>query len=163
MTKLLIENPKTFKKKSIDINEEQASVIISELHDEVLTDEAIHSTLNNLDIPAELKVILSQIKSFTISVGNTIVKIGRRILELLIYMIKENPKAAQGLIIGSLLGFIFSTIPVIGWALGWLIQPLAAILGLSLGYIQDIKDETLKRNIKSAVNDAFDSVINIKT
>lgn len=162
MSEIKIENPKTFEKKVIQIDDKQEIAIIAEFKEEVLSDDILNETINNLDIPAELKVILSEIRNFTMTVGGVAVKLGRRIIEILLYMIKENPKTAMGLLIGSLIGFIFSSIPAIGWALGWLIQPICMILGLSIGFIQDIKDEELKQQVKSTVSETFRAMKDIK-
>lgn len=161
MTHLTVENPKTKEIMVVETDITEA-VIVQDLQ-EILIDEAtLTRSINNLAVPAEVKLLLAEIKAFSITVGNTVVNIGRKILEVLIYIIKENPKAAMGLLIGGLIGLILSSIPVIGWALGWLIQPLCLALGLGVGYVQDIQDTKLRQKIESVVADVFKTVKDIK-
>ena len=161
MTSITIENPKTMEVRVLETDVSETTIT----HDlqEVLIDEVtLSKNINNLNVPAEVKLLLAEIKSFSITVGDVAVNIGRKILEVLIYIIKENPKAAMGMLIGGLIGFILSSIPVIGWALSWLIQPLFMALGLGVGYVQDIQDTKLRQQIESVVGDVFKTVKNIK-
>ena len=97
----------------------------------IIPKDKLINFIENLSIPAEAKLILANIADFTITVGNTILNIGGKILEIILYMIKKFPNTATGAVVGSVMGMLISSIPILGWALGWLIAPLFIALGLA--------------------------------
>jgi len=157
-----VTHPET--KQVIDIEVDSMNIEeLQELYKTTAPEKTLLSAIENLDIPAEAKALLLKIKDFTIQVGGVALKIGKKILELIIYFIKKYPSTTIGLIVGSVLGMLFSNIPVIGWALGWLLMPLCTALGLALGFWKDFSEKEIKVAIDGAINEFFSSFKNIPT
>lgn len=58
---------------------------------------------------------------------------------------------------------LLSSIPVIGWALGWLLMPLCTALGLALGFWKDIKDVDMKSAMNDVIGEYFSAFKNVPT
>lgn len=108
-----------------------------------LPDEKIKRMIENLDIPADAKVLLYSISKTTIKAGQYIVKIGRKIIDFVCQLYKDYPSSTFSMIFGGLLGILLSTIPILGVLLGPMVTAFLAVIG----YIQDIKDKELNRRI----------------
>ncbi len=122
----------------------------------------ILNAIDNLNLPAEAKAMLSTIADISIKVGQFALGIGQKILELIILFVKKYPNTAAGLVVGALIGLLIGSIPVIGWLLGWLIIPLTTAMGLAIGFWMDMEDKALKDKIGSAVEEMFGAIKNIK-
>jgi len=122
----------------------------------------ILNAIDNLNLSAEVKAMLSTIADISIKVGQIALGIGQKILELIILFVKKYPNTAAGLVIGALIGLLISSIPVIGWLLGWLMVPLTTALGLAIGFWQDLSDKALKEKIDSAVGGMFGALKSIQ-
>ena len=84
-------------------------------------------------------------------VGEMIIRIGRKILEITIFLVKRFPRTLTGLAIGALIGALAGAIPVLSFILGPFIAPLAMALGLAIGAWEDIKDTALRSAIEREV------------
>ena len=72
-----------------------------------------------------------------------VIRVGKRIIEIVIMIASKFPNASFGLILGLLVGVLVSAIPLIGGLLGAFVLPIAAAIGLATGYMNDIQDQSL--------------------
>ena len=93
-----------------------------------LSDEETRSWIGHLDISADAKSILYKIAKMTIRAGQFIIKIGRKILEIVSLLFREFPKAAFLSIFCAVVGFL--------------------VVGFAVGAWQDIKDKNMKRRMQ---------------
>lgn len=128
----------------------------------IISMNQLKTKIDRLNISAEGKVYLLSIAEVSLKVGNNLLSIGRKTVELIIHFCKSYPNTAVGLIIGSTAGLIVSSIPVIGWLIGWLVIPLLALLGLGVGVWMDIQEKSLKTNIKNEAMELFGNLKNLK-
>ena len=82
-------------------------------------------------------------------------KVGIKIIESVVYLIKKYPNTAMGLVIGATIGLLLSSIPIFGWILSSIILPLCVALGLAFGFWEDLNDESLKNSIKNHIGELF--------
>jgi len=120
------------------------------------SDERIRDILDRLSISADAKSLLYAISKTTLRVGQTIVKIGRKIIDCIVRLIEEFPNAGLGIVIGGILGYLVSAIPVIGFLLGAVVTPLFAAIGFAGGAFLDVHDKLLARRI-TEMNRKFDA------
>lgn len=116
-----------------------------------LSDEALKKRLNQLAISADAKSILFTIVKTTIKVGAVIVKIGRKVLDVIINLTSEFPMASTGTIFGAIFGYLVTSIPIIGLVFGPFVGALAIAFGFAVGAVQDLGNKALERRIKSSV------------
>ena len=143
---------------SIKITEEQAKQMNAELEDT----EEYEKWIRNQDFGANgdtIKEILIKILSVTQSVGDTILRIGKILVDWFIKFIqkvlKEFPNTIFGVLAGLILGLLISNIPLIGWIVGGFIVTLCASVGGIMGFVADMKkkinDPALVENVENGI------------
>lgn len=162
---ITVKDPITGEIQSITITSEQAKQMNSELEDTTVYERWI----NNQDFGKngdKIKKVLIKMLSITQKVGDTILNIGKVVVDFFIKLIKkllqEFPNTVLGMIGGLLLGLLVSCIPVLGWILDALVIPLFVSIGGILGFITDMKnkinDPALVDNILKSVSSFTKSV-----
>ena len=68
---------------------------------------------------------------------STAYDIAKGILVLLISFILRFPRTALGIFIGAVVGFLISIIPLLGWILKPIVEPVCIITGGVLGFLKD--------------------------
>lgn len=130
------------------------SDLLKFLGDFEMSEEGIKRLIEGLDISADAKSLLFSFSKATILAGEYIIKIGRKIIDLVCVVYREFPSATFGVILGAIAGFLISSIPIIGAVLGPIFTPIAIAIGLIVGLVEDIKDDTLKRKV-AEINKCF--------
>lgn len=140
------ENAKTGKVFQAEATKINADFLES-FSDLKITDTSIKKLIDNLNVSADIKSAIYSFSKITINVGNYILKVGRKIIDLICFVFKEFPNTSFGVIFGAIAGFLISTIPVLGFVLGPFFTPIAIGLSLVVGFQEDIKDKALLRKI----------------
>lgn len=109
---------------------------------EYTTNEKIKSYIEQMSVSAEIKAILFKLSEFTISVGTTIVKMGKKILEMVMMLVSKYQHAAFGLLLGALLASLIAAVPLVGPPLAAFLQPLLMLFGLGKGLWEDLKKDS---------------------
>lgn len=127
---------------------------LSYLTKENATDEQIKDMLQRLPfkLSAEAKLAIFNILQFSVKIGNSIVRIGKKILEIVLMIASKYPNTTFGLIIAAMLTLLISLIPVLGGLLASFLGPIIAIFGLTVGFFKDLKNSnpTLVVDIEKA-------------
>ena len=131
---------------------------VANSHDEIrdllsfdLSEEALKKRLDNLAISADAKSILFTIAKTTIKVGEFIVRIGRKVLDVIISLLGEFPMASTGTIFGAIFGYLVTSIPLIGLIFGPFVGTLAIAFGFAAGAMQDLGNKALERRIRTSM------------
>lgn len=96
-----------------------------------LSDEDIRSKIDCMNVSADTKALLYSFSKATIRAGNAILKIGRKIIDILFAFVKMFPNITFGVIFGLIVGAMVSSIPLIGLILG----PIATQIFLAIGFV----------------------------
>ena len=118
-----------------------------------LTEKNVKERIDNLNISADAKALLFSLNKITFSVGRAVIKIGKKIIDVIFSLIKNFPYLSFGVIFGLLLGALIAAIPLIGAALGSLATTIALALGVALGGLEEFKSDDLKKRIDNFVKD----------
>ena len=110
-----------------------------------VSDEGLRKWIGGLPFSADAKAILYAIASTTIRAGEFVIKIGRKILEVIWSLVKRFPNATLGLIIGAVLGSLIASIPVIAFVIG----PM--VIGAAWGAYKDIQGK-LNREVQESLS-----------
>lgn len=143
-------DPNTGKEVEIEIKNPESS-FLEEMRNFDMSDEAIRRMIDRLSISADAKSLLYTASKATIKVGEYIIKIGRKILDVVCQTFKEFPMATFGLVFGGIAGALISSIPILGIVLGPIISPIFMLIGLAGGLVLDYQDKLLERKIISKV------------
>jgi hypothetical protein len=120
---------------------------IDELLEQSFSDEQIKRTISALDISADAKSALYTLSSITVKAGKYVIKLGRKLIDLVAETFREYPNASFGLIFGAIIGFLITSIPFIGAILGPIVTPILMALGLAGGIFCDLQDKALERKV----------------
>jgi hypothetical protein len=120
---------------------------------DILPKDKLIYHVDNLPLPAEAKAILVKLVDLTVTIGNRVLAIGKKIIEMILYLVKRYPNTTIGLVVGAFLGALISSIPFIGWILSPIITPLSLVLGGLIGLWRDLKDQSLRNEIKEFVKE----------
>ena len=124
--------------------------ILDAIADLDFSDERIREIIDQLDVSADTKSAVYALSRVTVRAGQIVVRIGRKILDVIVKLFKEYPNAGFGAIFGAIVGYIISTIPGFGQIVAPLVTPIFIGLGLIIGAISDIRDSNLARKIAEA-------------
>ena len=116
-----------------------------------LSEDSLKKRINSLAVSADIKSVLFTIAKTTIRVGSLVVKIGRKVLDIITKILAEFPMASTGMIFGAVFGYLVSSIPIIGFVFGPFVGAIAIAFGFALGAMQDIGNKALDRRVRSAV------------
>jgi len=122
-----------------------------ELLKERVTDNVLNGYIDSFNISADAKVLLHSLQSIVITVGEKVVAIGKKLLEVLLVLTRKFPNTAFGIIVAVFLGLLVSAIPLVGVLLAGILKPLLLIFGIAVGAKNDMKDMSLKQAINDAV------------
>lgn len=116
-----------------------------------LSEGSLKKRIDALTISADAKSVLFTIAKTTIRVGSVVIKIGRKVLEVITTTLTEFPMTSTGTIFGAIFGFLVTSVPIIGFVLGPLVGALAIAFGFAVGAVQDFSDKALERRIRSSI------------
>ena len=111
--------------------------------------------IDNLDIPAEAKAMLTELLNFSIKAGTVVLEVGKKIIEVIKALAKSFPNITAGLIIGVTMSFLVGCIPVLGPFLGWICTPLFVLLGIGAGILKDYENTDLGKALKEVMDTIF--------
>ncbi|WP_143711452.1 hypothetical protein [Magnetococcus marinus] len=116
---------------------------LNKLLKEYATDKQIKNSLEKLPIPAEAKAFMFKFAKCSITVGSTVINIGKKILETVLTLTGKYPHSTFGLIFAALLTFLISVIPGIGPILSSFLGPVLMLFGLGRGVWEDLKKDNI--------------------
>jgi hypothetical protein len=145
----IAENIKDGSTVEVELSEEKFEAL-QLLGEERISESRLQGYIDNLELSADAKALIASIMSSAVRVGELVIQVGKRIVEIVIMIASKFPNTTFGLILGLVVAALVTTIPVIGGTLGSFVAPLAAAFGLANGYMEDIKDQHLAKKIAEA-------------
>ena len=133
----------------VEIPDENLEALKALTQDRV-SDTKLQSYIDNLDLPADAKALIASILKTAVRVGEMVIRIGKKIVEIVIMIVSKFPNATFGLVLGLIVGALVTSIPLIGGLLGAFVLPIAAAFGLATGYMNDLRDNSLAKKVAEA-------------
>ena len=130
----------------VEIPDENLEALQALAQDNV-SDTKLQSYIDNLDLPADAKALIASILKTAVRVGEMVIRIGKKIVEIVIMIASKFPNATFGLVLGLIVGALVTSIPLIGGLLGAFVLPIAAAFGLATGYMDDLRDNSLAKKV----------------
>jgi hypothetical protein len=112
------------------------------------SDDRIRNLIDNINVSADTKALLYSFSKATITVGRAVVKIGKKILDFLFFLLKSFPSLTFGMVFGLVVGALIGAIPLIGVVLGAPATVLAVGLGVVLGGTNELKQGDLGERVR---------------
>ena len=139
-------NPETGEIAELEVAQEMLESL-KRLSDTATDQVTLNRHIDNLDVSADAKLLLTSIGEQVIRAGEVVINIGRKIIEAVLFIASQMPNASIGLLLGLLVGALIGSIPIIGWMLGHFATVIASVFGIVVGAMQDIKDRAIARQI----------------
>lgn len=143
------------------LNVKTGTTFSSELSPEAINrianerDFDLEEFLSRITLDKKVKDFLVAIKDVTVKVGEIIVKIGKFVLNLIFKLAETFPNTIKGAVMGATIGFLLSTVPLIGWILGPIAISTFAFIGSVMGLATDlvnlVTNEEQREVLKNAV------------
>ena len=121
---------------------------LDDINSEHISLRRIKSYVRNLEVPAEVKVILTDLLKATVNVGGRLFRIGRKVVEIAIILATKFPAVTFALILTNFINMLIAAIPVLGPVLSPILGPLVTAMGLAIVGYKDITDPELKENME---------------
>ena len=134
---------------------------LEDINSEHISLRRIKSYIRNLEVPAEAKVILTELLKVTVKVGGHLYRIGRKLVEIAIVLATKFPAITFALIVTSFINLLIAAIPLLGPVLVPIVGPLVTATGLAIGAYKDIVNPELKEGMEELVRkikDMFSAV-----
>lgn len=108
--------------------------------------------LENLDLNAETKVFLSKFLDYSITVGGVLVRLGKKVLEIALFVASRLPLLTFWTVLAAVVAFLISQIPILGSILSAFLAPLLIFAGLVKGFYEELASDnpTLNDLLQSA-------------
>lgn len=108
--------------------------------------------LENLDLNAETKVFLSKFLDYSITVGGVLVRLGKKVLEIALFVASRLPLLTFWTVLAAVVAFLISQIPILGSILSAFLAPLLIFAGLVKGFYEELasNNPTLNDLLQSA-------------
>ncbi len=104
-----------------------------------------------MNVSADAKVLLHSILEKSIEVvtaaGKVVIWIGRKILDVVLFLMREFPNATFGVIFGIVVGYLIGLIPIIGFLIGPVVGTILAAFGFVQGGAQDLREKDIRRRV----------------
>ena len=133
---------------------------IREMSRDFATERELKAKLENLPISAEGKVFLTKLLKYTINIGGTVIKFGKKLIEITVYILTKLTHLTFWTILAAILAFLISIIPGIGPVISPIISPILVIGGLSKGFYEQIK--SIEPSIIDVIEEATSSFAPLK-
>lgn len=102
----------------------------------------VKAFLDGTDLSADLKALLYDVAKVTIKVGEVVVAVGRRVLDIAMTLVAKFPNMTLGVIVAVVISTVVSGFV---WpALAAALTKLLILLGLTAGAIEDIRQNAMK-------------------
>lgn len=95
------------------------------------SDPQILRRIESLDVSADAKALLADVLRLATRVGDTVLRIGRKILDFVLTMVRQFPALGFAVAVVAVITLLVSLVPFIGGALASLIGPLGLALGVA--------------------------------
>jgi hypothetical protein len=109
----------------------------------------IRDLLDRTDLSADAKALLLDIANLTVTVGQFVLNIGRKIISVAFEIIQKFPKITFGVVISFIVVALVSAVPVVGAVMAAFTGPLLVACGLTIGALGDMKDASWTKPVTS--------------
>lgn len=129
--------------------EEPPMSFFEAVRSEQWTDRQIETFIDRLDISADAKANLASFAKVTLKVGREVVRIGRKIVDVLFSFLRSFPGIGFGVIFAVVITTLLGAIPLLGAILGTVASTLIVAFG---GYV-DLKNPAFSARLDAFVEE----------
>lgn len=132
-------NPETGERFALELSPEELEELVRDARPR-LSKKALERKVDNLAIPADVKVSLASFTSATVKIGNAVLNIGRRVLEIVLDLVKRYPKFTFAVVLYLVGKLLVTVVPALIPMLG----PLLPAMELAFAFVMDYLERRKK-------------------
>lgn len=103
--------------------------------------------IESLDVSADVKALLGDLLRLATRVGETVLRVGRKILDFVLTTIRQFPALSFAVVIAAVLTLLVSMVPLLGGILASLLGPLLMALGVAGGAALEIQSDDFRERV----------------
>ena len=111
------------------------------------TDAQIVTRIESLSVSADVKGMLGEMLRLSTAVGEVVLRVGRKILDFVLTMLRHFPALGAVVIIASVVTLLVSLVPFIGGILASVLGPLLIALGVTGGAALEVQDRDFRKRV----------------
>ena len=97
------------------------------------SDAQILRQIESLSVSADAKALLADLLNLATRVGQSVLRVGRKIIDFVLSMVRAFPHMGFAAIVAMVVTALIAMVPFIGLALASVLGPLALALGIVVG------------------------------
>ncbi len=112
------------------------------------SDAQILRQIESLSVSADAKALLADLLKLATRVGETVLRVGRKIIDFVLSLVRAFPHMGFAALIAVVATALISLVPFIGLALASVLGPLALALGIVVGGALDFQSPDLESRVR---------------
>lgn len=111
------------------------------------TDAQILRRIESLDISADAKALLGDLLRLATRVGDTVLRVGRKILDFVLSAVRQFPTLGFAVVIVTVITLLIAMVPLVGGLLASVVGPLGMALGVASAAALEFQDQDFRRRL----------------
>lgn len=128
-------------------DQQSVAELVSFVNDTSKSDSQILRWIERLPVSADAKALLADLLKLTTRVGNALVRMGRKVLDFVLLLLKQFPHLGFATLLALVIGSILAMVPVLGT-----LAPLAVALGVTWGTVVELGSNDLDARVREFAN-----------
>jgi hypothetical protein len=101
-----------------------------------------------LDVSADIKALFAQLLRVSSTVGNELLRIGRKVVDVILAFAKQFPQLTFSVATALVVGALLAAVPLLGSLLAPVLAPLGLALGVAWGAMQEMRTPDLDARVR---------------
>jgi len=112
------------------------------------SDRQILQRIESLNVSADAKALLAELLKVATMVGDHLLRIGRKIIDFVLMLLKQFPLLSFAAIIATVVAALLGALPLLGGPLSSVLTPLALALGVTWGAKLETESPDLAERVR---------------
>ena len=112
------------------------------------SDAQILRGIESLSVSADAKALLVDLLRLATRVGQTILRLGRKIIDFVLTLVRAFPHMGFATLVALVVTALIAMVPFIGVALASVLGPLALAMGIVVGGVADFQSPDLDARVR---------------
>lgn len=130
----------------------QAAELAEFVNSSSQTDSQLLRRIQSLSISADAKALLADLLKITARVAGALLRIGRKILDFVLNLLRQFPHIGFAALIALVVGALVSLVPIVGALLSAVVTPLGLAFGIVWGASIELSSDDLGDRVRSFVD-----------
>jgi hypothetical protein len=132
----------------LNVNVIAPTEVVSFINTTERSDSQILRQIESLSISADAKALLADLLKLATRVGQTVLRIGRKIIDFVLSLLRAFPHIGFRVVVAVVATMLISMVPVIGTALASVLGPLALALGIVWGGAIEVRSPDFEKRVR---------------